>query len=79
MTAKLEIHRMNRRDHQMDIAFRLAGTIDVTDTDALRQAAEDLIVQHAHKQYPGQTITVASLSVDPDGRGHACVRAFQDG
>ena len=53
MSKKLMIDRTDRKDNQVDIVFRLADAIDVSDKDALYLAAEDLIVQHAHKEYPG--------------------------
>ena len=78
MSKKLLVDHTDRKDDQLDIVFRLADVIDVSDKDALYQTAEDLIMQHAHKEYPNRTIRVTSLSVGSDRRGHASVRAYAE-
>ena len=72
MTAKLIIDRTERSENEMDISFRLADGIDVSD-----QEVEDLIAQHAHKEYPNRMIQV-QVSEIQDRKGYARVTAFAE-
>ena len=75
MAARLIVDHTDRKDNQMEIFFRLADAIPLSD---LQQVAEDLIDQHVSEVYPNRTIRTHTVTVGQDRKGYARVTAYAE-